>query len=128
MRYSIEPRVKIYVKEYGFLSFARNIGKNATKVAKSMSNKYCQKFIGSAKKSPTDAIKTRFKKSNLKNAKATGDLIGNIIVDKITNVSTKLHPKSPKELHPQNNDANNKIEVTNKNIYLQKKDNKLLMN
>ena len=26
MRYSIEPRDKIYVKCYGFLSFAKNIG------------------------------------------------------------------------------------------------------
>ena len=28
MRYSIEPKDRIYVKEYGFLSFAKNIGKN----------------------------------------------------------------------------------------------------
>ena len=33
MRYSIEPRDRRYVKEYGFLSFAKNIGKN-------LSNKY----------------------------------------------------------------------------------------
>ena len=26
MRYSIEPRDRIYVKEYGFLSFAKNMG------------------------------------------------------------------------------------------------------
>ena len=34
MRYSIEPREKRYVKRYGFLSFARNIGTHAGKVAK----------------------------------------------------------------------------------------------
>ena len=28
MRYSIEPRDTIYVKRYGFLSFAKNIGKS----------------------------------------------------------------------------------------------------
>ena len=28
MRYSIEPRNRIYVKGYGFLSFVKNIGKN----------------------------------------------------------------------------------------------------
>ena len=33
MRYSIEPRYKIYVKGHGFLSFAKNMGK-------SLSNKY----------------------------------------------------------------------------------------
>ena len=27
MRYSIEPRDERYVKRYGFLSFAKNIGK-----------------------------------------------------------------------------------------------------
>ena len=40
MRYSNEPRERKHVKAYGFLSFARNIGKHAAKVAKSMSNKY----------------------------------------------------------------------------------------
>ena len=34
MRYSIEPRERIYVKGYGFLSFARILGTHATKVAK----------------------------------------------------------------------------------------------
>ena len=33
MRYSIEPRDRIYVKEYGFFSFPKNIGQN-------LSNKY----------------------------------------------------------------------------------------
>ena len=33
MRYSIEPRHKRYLKGYGFLSFAKNIGKK-------VSNKY----------------------------------------------------------------------------------------
>ena len=51
MRYSIEPRDRIYVKGYGFLSFAKNTGK-------SLSNKYCQKLLDSAKKSTKDAIKT----------------------------------------------------------------------
>ena len=49
MRYSIEPRDRIYVKGYGFLSFAKNIGTHATKVAKNMSNKYSQKLLDSAK-------------------------------------------------------------------------------
>ena len=33
MRYLIEPRDRIYVKRYGFLSFAKNMGK-------SLSNNY----------------------------------------------------------------------------------------
>ena len=28
MRYSVEPRERIYVKGYGFLSFAKIMGKN----------------------------------------------------------------------------------------------------
>ena len=50
MRYSIEPRDRVYVKGYGFLSFAKSLGKN-------VSNKYGQKLLDSAKKSTTDAIK-----------------------------------------------------------------------
>ena len=38
MRYSIEPRDRKYIKGYGFLSFAKNIGK-------SLSNKYSQKLL-----------------------------------------------------------------------------------
>ena len=50
MRYLVEPRGRMYVKGYGFLSFAKNIGTHATKVAKNKSNKYSQKRIDSAKK------------------------------------------------------------------------------
>ena len=56
MRYSIEPRDRIYVKGYGFLSFAKNIAKN-------LSYKYSQKLLESAKKSTTDAIKTASKRA-----------------------------------------------------------------
>ena len=73
MRYSIEPRERRYVKGYGFLSFARNIGTHATKVAKNMSNKYSQKLVDAAKKSAADAIKTASKRAIKKAAEATGD-------------------------------------------------------
>ena len=37
MTYSIEPRYRIYVKEYGFLSFAKNMGKSlSNKIAKNL--------------------------------------------------------------------------------------------
>ena len=83
MKYSIKPRDRTYVKRYGFLSFAKNIGK-------SLSNKYDQKLINSAKRSTTDAIKIASKKVIQKTAEATGDLIGNKIADKITSVSKKI--------------------------------------
>ena len=71
MRYSIETRDRIY----GFLSFAKNIGK-------SLSNKYGQKLLNSANKSTTDAIITASKRAIQKTAEATGDSIGNKIADK----------------------------------------------
>ena len=79
MRYSIEPRDRIYVKGYGFLSFAKTIGKN-------LSNKYNQKLINTAKKSTTDAIKIVSKRAIQETAEATDDLIGNKIADKITSI------------------------------------------
>ena len=100
MRYSIEPRDRIYVKWYGFLSFAKNAGTHATKVAKNLSNKRSQKLINSAKKSTTDPIKTASKRAIQKTAEATSDLIGNKIASNITNASTELYSKkSSKELN-----------------------------
>ena len=90
MRYSIEPRDRMYVKGYGFLSFAKNMGK-------SLSNKYGQKLLDSAKKSTTDAIKTASKRAIQKTAEATGDLIGNKIADKITSVSKMSDTNSEME-------------------------------
>ena len=62
MRNSIEPRDTIYVKGYGFLSFAKNMGKH-------LSNKFGQKLLDSAKKSTIDAIKTASKKQFKKQQK-----------------------------------------------------------
>ena len=42
MSYSVEPRDRIYVKGYGFSSFAKNMVKN-------LSNKFSQKLLDSAK-------------------------------------------------------------------------------
>ena len=120
MRYSIEQRDRIYVKGYGFLSFAKNMGK-------SLSNEYGQKLLDSAKTSTTDAIKTASKRA-IQKTEATGDLIDNKIADKITSVSKKptmeLHSK---EL-PFNNDNNNNnisedLEITaNKKRYISPED------
>ena len=84
MRYSLEPRDRIHIKGYGFMSFAR-----------SMSNKYGKKLVDTAKKSATDAIKTASKRAIQKTAEASGDLLGNKIADKITSVSKKSNKKLP---------------------------------
>ena len=94
MRYSIERRDRIYVKGYGFLSFAKSIGTYAPKITKNMSSKYSQKLLDSTKNSTTDAIKTTSKRAIQKTPEATGDLIGKKIADKITSIS-----KSPKKFH-----------------------------
>ena len=79
MRYSIEPSDRVYVKGYGFMSFARSMSNNKSTV----------------KKSATDAIKTASKRAIQKTAEATGDLVGNKIADKITSVSKKSTKKLP---------------------------------
>ena len=73
MRYSTEYRDRIYVKGYGFLSFAKNMCTHATKVAKNLSNKYGQKLLDSAKKFTMDAIKAASKTAIQKTAEAMGD-------------------------------------------------------
>ena len=51
MRHSIERKDRIYVKGYGFLTFAKNIDKT-------VSTKYSQNLLENAKNSTIDAIKT----------------------------------------------------------------------
>ena len=70
----------------GFYLFAKSMGK-------SLSNKYGQKRLDSAKRSTTDAIKTASKRAIQKIAEATGDLIGDKIAYKITSVSKKTPTK-----------------------------------
>ena len=101
MRHSIEPRYRIYVKGYGFMSFAR-----------SMSNKYGKKLVDTAKKSATNAIKT---------AEATGDLVGNKIADKITSVSKK-------KSYNKNDDDDDDAELTtHKKRYISPKERKQII-
>ena len=62
MNLETEYMYRIYVKGYGFLSFAKNIGKR-------LSNKYDQKLLDSAKKPTTDAIKTASRRAIKKQQK-----------------------------------------------------------
>ena len=78
MRYSIKPRDRIYVKGYGFSSFAKNIGKY-------LSNKNYLIVL----KIYNRCNKNSIENSNSKIAEETGDLIGNKIADKITSRSKK---------------------------------------
>ena len=94
MRYSIEPRERRCVKDYGFLSFAKNIGKN-------ISNKYGKKLLILLKN--LHQMHWSFNKSNTKRVEATEDLVGNKIADKITSYSKKPTIES------NTNEANSEI-------------------
>ena len=97
MRYSIEPRERRYVKGSGFMSFARNFGNKygkklmntAIKAGTNFNSKYGKKLTDTAIKTGKDFATISGKKIVHKSAEATGDLIGNKIVDKITTKPSK---------------------------------------
>ena len=64
-----------------------------------------------AKQSTTDAIKTTSKRAIQKPAKATGDLIGNRIADKITSISKSPKELNSKEFHSKKKKNENEIEI-----------------
>ena len=89
MRYLTEPRFRKYVKDYGFLSFAKTLG-----------NKYGKKLMDTATKTGIDAAKTASKTVVQKTTEATVDLIGNKIADKIISISKpKEKPKETEEIY-----------------------------
>ena len=111
-RYSVQPSDRMFIKDYGFLSFGKNMCKNIGKnICKSLNSKYSpgmlsmrQKLLDHVNQSPTDPIKTSSKRFIQKTAEATCDLIDSKIANKITNVSknsetvTSEHSKEiPKE-------------------------------
>ena len=65
IRSSVQPRDRIFVKGYGFLSFAKNVGENIGKnISKSLSGKHIpgmlaarQKLFDHAKQSAADALR-----------------------------------------------------------------------
>ena len=93
MCYSVQPRDRILM-DYGFLSFANNMGKNIGKsISKNLNGKNCQKLLDHAKQYATDAFNTASKREIRKTAEETSDLIGNKIADEITKVSKNLQNK-----------------------------------
>ena len=110
MRYTLEPNYRKYVKGYGFLSFARRFGdkygkklmNTATKTginpAKKFGDKYGKNLMDTATKTKIDTAKTVSKRVVKKTAEATGDLIGNKIIDKITSLGKKIKKKKMKQM------------------------------
>ena len=57
MRYSIQPGDRIFIKGYGFLSFAKDMDKKLTKkISKYLRDKYSQKLLYCVKLSATDDL------------------------------------------------------------------------
>ena len=68
--YSVQPRDHIFVKSYGFLSFAKNISENVGKnISKNLCGKYSQNVLIMLK-NPQQSFKTASKKSNSKNSRS----------------------------------------------------------
>ena len=58
-QYLVQPRDRIFVKDYGFWYFPRNMGKNTGKnIIKNLNSKYSQKLLDQPKQSAVDATKT----------------------------------------------------------------------
>ena len=70
----------------------RIIAKN---ICKSLSGKYSQKHLDHDKQFATDALKTNSKKVIWKTVEATGDLIGDKIVDAIAKLSYAIQLQAP---------------------------------
>ena len=121
---SVQPRELIFVKGYGILSFAKNMGKNIGKnIRKNVSGKYSKKHLDHTKKFATDALKTASKRAIQKPAEATGDLIGNTTANRISKVPKTLQQNDSETI---TNEHDQEI-PKERYIYLRKKDKKLLM-
>ena len=103
--YSVQPRDRIFEKDYRFLSFSKNMDKIICKIiSENLNGKYNQKRFVHVKKS--DAFKIVSKRAIQKYQKKNGDLIGNNIAKKImtflrsltqNNSKLRMIKKIPKE-------------------------------
>ena len=63
--YSVRPKNHIFVKGYGFLSFAKIMCKKISwNVSEGWSSKYNQKLLDHAKQSVTDAFKSVIRRNS----------------------------------------------------------------
>ena len=70
MRYSVQPRDRLFVKGYGFLSFTKNMDNNIGKnISKTLNGKYSHKLFDRAKQSPIEGFNTASKRAIQKQPK-----------------------------------------------------------
>ena len=104
MLYSVQPRDWIFVKGYGFSSFARNMGKNIGKnISKKLSGKCSQKVLDHAKFA-TNGLKTTSKRVFQKTAETTVYSICNRAADRIKKVSSRNLQQNNLETFANEND------------------------
>ena len=98
--YLVQLRHWIFVKDYEFLSFVKDMGKTmGNKINKNFISKKSQNLSDHTKNLPTlkRSLKIATKKAIQKTTEATGDLIGNNIANKITKISRNL-PQNSSEI------------------------------
>ena len=118
--YSIEPRDQIFVKDYRFFPFTKNI---AQKIGINFGGKYSQKLLDLATQLVTDIIRTALKGAIQKMAETTGDFIGNKIEDVVAkfynNKITSTVSQSNSETVSQRDGKS--VEITKERSNLRKK-------
>ena len=98
MTYRADNKIRRYVKGYGFISFAKNLG---SKYVKKIMNKVISpaskfnqsKYENMLKNQGSEFGKIAGKKILTKSAEATGDLFGSEIADKTTSFKSKPKEK-----------------------------------
>ena len=85
MTYRKDNKIRRYVKGYGFMSFAKNLGsKYGKKILDKAISAFQSKYGKMLKKQGAEFGKIAGKRILTKSAEATGHLIGSKIADKIT--------------------------------------------
>ena len=102
MTYRTDNKIRKYVKGYGFMSFAKNLGSKYGKKVMgkgiSVSKKINQSNYGKLLKNQASEFgKIAGKKILTKSAEATADLMGSKITDKITSFKSKEKPQGTEE-------------------------------
>ena len=111
MAYHTDNKIRKYVKGYGFMSFAKNLG---SKYGKKIMNKGI-----SASKKFIKVIMVNYskikagKKILTESAEATGDSIGSKIADKITSFKSKEKPQRIEETEEIIIPADNRQQILN---------------
>ena len=99
MTYRTDNKIRKYVKGYGFISFAKNLGpKHGKKIIDKGISASQSKYGKIFKKQGSEFGRIAVKKIIKKYAEATGDLIGSKITGKITSGKKDEKPQEPQEI------------------------------